>query len=184
MNFSRTRLSLAIAVFIGVAAVADARAQNASALATWDQTLADLETRVKLLRADDRQTVADVASRVRALDVEVTGWLQQRGRPVDPAPQGQDLASVIAGVSRVRALLGQARAASDASGTDSGVFYLGRVDVAVAARAERESPAVTSIDADQLRAVDAKTVTQALSAAPGVTLTRMGARNEGMVYIR
>jgi iron complex outermembrane receptor protein len=110
--------------------------------------------------------------------------LQQRGQPADPAPQGQDLADVAAALSRVRTLVAQARTLQDNGGPQSGVFYLGRVDVAVTARAERDSPSVTTIDADQLRALDAKTVTQALEAAPGVTLHRMGARNEGMVYVR
>ena len=103
---------------------------------------------------------------------------------MDPAPQGQDVADVVAGLSRLRALIGQARTIENNADTNSGVFYLGRVDVAVTARLERESPAVTSLDAEQLRALDAKTVTQALGAAPGVTLHRMGARNEGMVYVR
>lgn len=184
MDLARTGLCIAAAVLIATGADANAQGANTNPLSNWEHTLADLETQVTSLRDDDRQAVADAAGRVRALDAEVTEWLQQRGRPVDPAPQGQDLASVVVSVSRVRALLAQVRAASDPPGADSGVFYLGRVDVAVTARSERDSPAVTSLDAEQLRALDAKTVTQALSAATGVTLQRMGARNEGMVYVR
>ncbi len=184
MDLVRTGLCMATAALIATGGETYAQSQNGDALTTWEHTLSDLETQVTSPRDDDRQAVADVAARARALDAEVTEWLQQRGRPVDPAPQGQDLASVAASVSRVRALLAQVRAASNAPGADSGVFYLGRVDVAVTARTERDSPAVTSLDAEQLRALDAKTVTQALSAAPGVTMQRMGARNEGMVYVR
>jgi hypothetical protein len=143
MNFVRTGLCLVAAIFIGAGAEAAAQTENASPLVKWNQTLAELETQVKSLRDDDRQTVADAAARVRALDAEVTEWLQQRGRPVDPAPQGQDLPSVVAGVSRVRALLAQVRAAADTAGTDSGVFHLGRVDVAVTARFERDSPLIS-----------------------------------------
>src|SRR5262245_49036969 len=111
MNSSRSSLCLALALFIAAGSAAGAQTQDASALAIWDQTLAELETGVRTLRADDREAVAAAAVRLRALEDDVTGWLQQRGRPVDPAPQGTDLASVATGVSRVRALLAQAHAA-------------------------------------------------------------------------
>jgi hypothetical protein len=86
MNFVRTGLCLVAAIFIGAGAEAAAQTENASPLVKWNQTLAELETQVKSLRDDDRQTVADAAARVRALDAEVTEWLQ-RGWPVDPAPR-------------------------------------------------------------------------------------------------
>ncbi len=61
-------------------------------------------------------------------------------------------------------------------------FDLGRIEVT----AERPLPALGSerIEAEQLRAEQREDVAQALDALPGVTLTRVGARNEAAVYVR
>ena len=161
-----------------------AQGTGSSLVTDWERTLGALETQVKSLRPDDQRGTSDAAASVRDLDAKVSAWLQQRGQPIEPSPDGQDLASVVAGLSRVRTLVAQARTIASSPSGEAGVFYLGRVDVAVTAQAERESPSVTTIDAEQLRALDAKTVTEALESAPGVTQYRMGPRNEGMVYIR
>ena len=64
----------------------------------------------------------------------------------------------------------------------AGVFYLGRQDVTVTAKIP--SPGVTTVDSETMQLLDAKTVNEALTIAPGVTLYRTGSRNEGAVYIR
>lgn len=184
MSVVRAVACLAAAVVIGTGSAAHAQSQDVSVLSGWERAVAELEGIVQSLEPGDGPRIVETADRVRALDGEVTTWLQQRGQPVDPVPSGEGLSAVVAELSRVRALVRQARAEFEASGAGAGVFYLGRVDVAVTARVEGENPAVTSLSADQLRALDAKTVTQSLAAAPGVTLQRMGARNEGMVYVR
>jgi iron complex outermembrane receptor protein len=171
------------ATLAGVA-VAGAQGTDAKVVADWERTLSGLETQLHTLGTDDQRGAAAVAAAVRDLDAMVSAWLLQRGQAVEQAREGRDLASVVAGLSRVRALVAQARTIATSASGEAGVFYLGRVDVAVTALAERESPSVTSIDAEQLRALGAKTVTEALESAPGVTQYRMGPRNEGMVYIR
>jgi iron complex outermembrane receptor protein len=133
--------------------------------------------------SDNRLATASAAARVRDLYAQVSRWLEQHGWPIsDSARDGPEQADLVAAVSRLRVLVQQALAIQ--TGSPDSVFYLGRVDVAVTADTHVESPSVTSIDAEQLRALDAKTVTEALEAAPGVTMHRMGARNEGMVFVR
>jgi iron complex outermembrane receptor protein len=73
---------------------------------------------------------------------------------------------------------------------DEGSFYLGRVDVAVtatmadAATAESTPAGASLLDAADLRANGANTLAQTLALAPGVSFTRIGARNETTVYVR
>lgn len=74
------------------------------------------------------------------------------------------------------------QAADAKEADDNGAFRLGRIEVTVTASGA--SPGVTTIDADQMRARDAKTVQDALAVVPGVTLHRVGGRNEAMVYVR
>ena len=149
----------------------------------WTQQLADLEARVKTVRADDQAALAQTATALHDLDVQVSTWLTDRGLTIEPPPaQSARLQDLSAELSRARALIAQARAGSGDDPQGAGVFYLGRVDVAVSAQAT--SVGVTSIDAGELRTFDAKTVGQAAEMSPGVSLHRVGPRNEGMVYIR
>ena len=91
MQVVRAAVCVVLAIFIGAVVEASAQGQDASQLAGWERSLAELEPQVAALRADDRQSIAAAAARLRELDGQVTQWLQQRGRPVDPIPQGQDL---------------------------------------------------------------------------------------------
>jgi iron complex outermembrane receptor protein len=169
---------------IGMAGIAAAQSANPGATVDdWERALASLDAQVKALHPGDADT-AGAASALRDLDAKVTAWLEQRGQPVQPPPDASDLDAIVAELSRVRALVAQARTIASNASPESGVFYLGRVDVAVTATPERDNPSVTSIDAEQLRALDAKTVTEALESASGVTQFRNGPRNEGAVYIR
>ena len=115
--------------------------------------------------------------------MQVSRWLTDRSLTIEPPPaQSTRLPDLTAELSRVRALMSQARAGSADDPQGAGVFYLGRVDVAVSAQAA--SPGLTEVDASDLRWLDAKTVTEAAEVAPGVSLHRVGPRNEGMLYIR
>ena len=109
--------------------------------------------------------------------------MTDRGLTIEAPPaQSPRPADLTVELSRVRALITQARAGSADDPQGAGVFYLGRVDVAVTA--EALSPGVTSVDASDLRLLEAKTVNQAAELAPGVSLYRVGPRNEGILYIR
>jgi iron complex outermembrane receptor protein len=164
-----------------VSPVAAAQSSVSEPVTGWDQRLHDADTTLRTLTPDDEAGRTQLAESIRALDTDISAWLETRGLTVaQPAAEGTRVADLSAALSRVRALLAQARAgATTADGT--GVFYLGRVDVAVTASAP---PGTSTIDDQQMRALDARTVNEALESTPGITLHRMGARNEGMVYLR
>jgi TonB-dependent Receptor Plug Domain len=160
-----------------------AQSPDGSPVQGWVRQFADLEARVRTERTDDQSGLEQTATTLHALDMQVSAWLADRGLTTEPPPpesaRPQDLTVEF---SRVRALLAQARAGSADDPQGAGVFYLGRVDVAVSA--QTASPGVSTVDASDLRSLDAKTVNQAAEAAPGVSLHRVGPRSEGMLDSR
>lgn len=65
----------------------------------------------------------------------------------------------------------------------AGPFHLGRIEVQVTAEAP-QLPGAYMIGGAEIAAHRRTIVTGVLSLAPGVTVSRVGARNEGVVYIR
>lgn len=63
-----------------------------------------------------------------------------------------------------------------------GDFKLGEIQVVV--NGQREAIGGTSIPVEQIRRQDRATVGEAVDMAPGVSLSKVGARNEQMVYVR
>ena len=64
-----------------------------------------------------------------------------------------------------------------------GPFYLGRIEVQVTAEAP-QVPGAYLIGGSEIATHHRPTITAALSLAPGVTVSRVGARNEGVVSVR
>ncbi len=74
-------------------------------------------------------------------------------------------------------------AATSAWSADSPVFRLG--EITVTANAEADMPLTSSrIEQADMRRYDRETVGSALETAPGVNMSRVGARNEQMAYVR
>lgn len=71
-----------------------------------------------------------------------------------------------------------------AEDTTSNEFGLGEIQVNIVGKKGPATIGGTSIGADELRAQDRTTVGEALNLAAGVSLSRVGARNEQMVYVR
>jgi iron complex outermembrane receptor protein len=69
------------------------------------------------------------------------------------------------------------------SGAANGVFSLGRIDVDVKGQAP-SATGVRVVDQAEMQTLDAQTVTEAIATVPGVSLHRVGPRNEGMIYLR
>lgn len=177
---SRVVVCLLVSVVVGFGVVRGVRAQSADAdvIARWTRALAALDARAATVDPGDISARAGVLTAARAIEDEVSRWIAARGQTSPAAaPAGSNPDIVLA---HVRALIDQARTLTSAS--EQGVFYLGRVDVAVAATAAQAG--VSSIGAADMQARDADTVGEAIEAAPGVTLHRVGPRNEAMVYIR
>lgn len=68
------------------------------------------------------------------------------------------------------------------AGAEEPVFELGRVEVV--GHAHKIPAGTESLDADQIEQANRDTVGAALDLLPGVNLTRLGARNEEMVFVR
>ncbi|MGE3277074.1 MAG: TonB-dependent receptor plug domain-containing protein [Vicinamibacterales bacterium] len=158
-------LLLALALLIP----SSAAGQSASPLGGWETALATLER-----RAQSGEPAGAVRADLEALNESVAAWLARHGAPAPPAASGS--ATVPELLDRARDLLARAEAVS------GGAFYLGRIEVSVTA--DSVTPGATVLDAVAMQAVDARTVDDALAAAPGVALQRMGPRNEGMVTVR
>ena len=65
----------------------------------------------------------------------------------------------------------------------SGGFTLGKVEVTGKSDAKK-SPAVTTVSGEEIRQFDRNTVAEAANLVPGVTLSKVGGRNESMVFVR
>ncbi len=64
------------------------------------------------------------------------------------------------------------------------VFTLGEIEVSAKADEETPNPTVDRIYADELRAFDRNTVSEAANLLPGVTASETGARNEQTLHVR
>ena len=68
-------------------------------------------------------------------------------------------------------------------GKNDDVFSLGKVEVSGKSDKE-QSPAVTAVSEEEMLGFDRKTVAEAAALVPGVTISKIGARNESMVFVR
>jgi iron complex outermembrane recepter protein len=161
--------------------------------AAWQQRLNLLESGVRRVQAGDgaaRQRLADGLSELRR---DMAAWTTAHPATSAAVSAGAEpplatLADLAAEVGRLRALISQLRSAGE--GGDAGAFYLGRVDVAVAAEAPATATAEMApagaavLQSSELQAHDRNALAGALAMAPGVTFTRVGSRNETTVYVR
>jgi len=122
----------------------------------------DLEARVRSVRAGRSDRERKTATALHALDLQCAGWLADRGLTVEAHPPRAHDCRICRRALARSCTAGQARGQLRRS-RGAGVFYLGRVDVAVSGRAD--SPGVTSVDASDLRLFDAKTDNEAAEMA-------------------
>jgi iron complex outermembrane receptor protein len=190
--------SAAIAVCVWcLAATAMVSAASAqSPVAAWQQRLARIESTFSRLPAGDTAARERLARDLAQLRQDVTTWLatfapaQREEQPWLAEPgTTTSVEELAAEIGRLRAAISRVGAALEPGG-DTGVFYLGRVDVAVSARptttatTEMTPAGATVLDASDLQANDRTALAGALELAPGVTFTRIGPRNETAVYVR
>ena len=67
---------------------------------------------------------------------------------------------------------------------DSSVFTLGEIRVTASGNKDSDNFGGSTVDIDEMRQQDRNTVGEALNLAPGISLSKVGARNEQMAYIR
>ncbi len=66
---------------------------------------------------------------------------------------------------------------------NSTVFSLGKIEVT--GKSDKDSsPAVTTVSGEDMLTFDRKTVAEAANLLPGVTISKVGPRNESMIYVR
>ena len=190
------RLAAAVAalVLLALAPGAAASQPGDDPVSAWQQRLDQASAALGRVPAGDADAVSRLAVEVSALRDEIAVWLAQfppAAESADPwLPQAVPLAAVedVAGeIGRLRAVL--SRIASALQGGEPGAFYLGRVEVTVTAAAETTAAgaapiASTVIGADAIAANDRSSLSGALALAPGVSLVRIGSRNETAVYVR
>jgi len=72
---------------------------------------------------------------------------------------------------------------AEEKGESSNVFSLGKIEVSGKSD-KQQSPAITTVGSEEMLEFDRKTVAEAASLIPGVTISKVGPRNESMVYVR
>lgn len=124
--------------------------------------------------ADLRRAESDL----RLLRREVEAYAETQSMDL-PAPAARhDRACLLAEASAIRAALEEQQ--RQKPGT---AFHLARIEVNVTASVEQLSTAST-LDESDFRARDSRTVPEALNLTPGVSIQRVGPRNERGVFIR
>lgn len=195
MDRQPRRLAAALAALVLLAlAPAAAALPGDDPVSTWQQRLDQVSAALGRVAAGDAGAVSRLAVDVTALRDEIAVWLARfppAAETADPwLPQAGPLATLedVAGeIGRLRAVL--SRIASALQGGDAGAFYLGRVEVTVTAAAETTPAgaapvASTVIGSEAIAANDRSSLSGALALAPGVSLVRIGSRNETAVYVR
>lgn len=146
--------------------------QQANPAIDWLTELQSLEARLK---ASNQQELPGVLVSLQSLEKEI-----QLGNPIDlPAlPKSSGKQELLTYVGQVRKTLEERERTRPGS-----AFYLGRVEVNVAADAT-QVPTATTIDESEYRQRDLRVVTDALNLVPGVSVQRIGPRNERGVFVR
>lgn len=193
----RRRLAAVLAALVLLAlspGAAAAPAPGDDPVPAWQQRLDQAAAALGRVPAGDADAVSRLAVDVSALRDEIAGWLARFPPAVEsaepwlpPAVPSGTVEDVAGEIGRLRAVL--SRIASALQGGDPGAFYLGRVEITVTAAAETTpvgaAPiASTVIDSDAIAANDRSSLSGALALAPGVSLVRIGSRNETAVYVR
>jgi hypothetical protein len=78
------RSSTFVSVCVVTAAPMWAQGTDRGPVPSWTQQLADIETRARTVRADDRAGLDRMATALHALDMQVSGWLADRGLTLEP----------------------------------------------------------------------------------------------------
>ena len=149
----------------------------------WMTDLQALEAGLRALLSDDAASLERLREQATTLRHRIQQWLARNpqarlsaARPSQPAPLSRE--SLMVEARELRRLIEEVIRLSPA-----GPFNLGRVEIEVTAEAPKV-PNAYVITGSEIEARNAATVTAALSLAPGVTVSRVGARNEGVIYLR
>lgn len=145
------------------------------------QTWLDWLTRLQFLEASARAAdgaAPEIQGRLEALAAEMRAWLGSNPAVDVPAPAADSSASLS---DRIRDLQGTVRAIARQSPDNP--FNLGRVEVHVTAELPQTLTAEI-VGQEEMRKRNIQSVPEALNLVPGVSLQRIGPRNETGVFVR
>ncbi|MEN6532349.1 MAG: TonB-dependent receptor, partial [Bryobacteraceae bacterium] len=138
--------------------------------------LQSIQSRLKDLRQDDRQGVADLSAEVRSIYRQLQA--RQAAGDIGTPPESPSYDALQEYVSAFRHHLEELERQRP-----GGAFFLGRIEVNVVADAV-QVPTAETVDEAQYRERNARVISEALNLVPGVSIQRIGARNERGVFVR
>ncbi|HYO80925.1 MAG TPA: TonB-dependent receptor [Bryobacteraceae bacterium] len=150
--------------------------QQRSALVDWLAAVQTIERRL------DSDATADVRGELQSLHREIAAW--NAGRPdarVDLPEPPSELTNLSALQGHIAALRRGVEAAERAR--PGSAFYAGRVELNVTAT-PLQFPTAVTLDEAEYRLRNLPKVADALNLLPGVTIQKIGPRNERGVYVR
>ncbi len=147
----------------------------------WLSSLQALEARVNSDSNPSASARGEMAAELTRIHREVRTWAESNdvASLAFPAPpSGDDLASMHAAVTRLRAFVEETQRRMP-----SGIFNLGRIEVDVY---DDANPSLTTVRLDEAeyRQRDLRVLPDALNLVPGVSIQRIGPRNERGIFIR
>ncbi|MCZ2156646.1 MAG: Plug domain-containing protein, partial [Bryobacterales bacterium] len=166
------RIALLVSLFLLSSPAAFS--QQTGSIIEWLTTLQEINTR---LQANNNAT-----TELRTLHREITAWSTGRsdgGVKIPDFPPGEpSRQQLVDYVANLRGVLEQAERSRP-----GGAFHAGRIEVNVTASAA-QVPTASTLDESDYRMHNLPKTADALNLLPGVTIQRIGPRNERGVYVR
>ncbi len=151
-------------------------AQHGDAAIQWLTRLQAMQASLQRKGPDASDEQARIAADYQLLRREIEASMGLEPMPAPPASEGR--VALLAAVTSLREALERQQREKP-----GGAFQLARIEVNVSASLPQLSTAET-IDETEFRERNLRTIPDALNLMPGVTIQRIGARNERGVYIR
>jgi iron complex outermembrane receptor protein len=153
-------------------------AQTNERVLTWLTRLQAIQAELRTMPDGGVDELKSVAAELRAVrrDVELAG--EMRSAELAAVAAGNDRMGLLEEATALRALLEQQQ--RQQPGT---AFHLARMEVNVSA-AVAQLPTAVTLEESDYRKRDLRTVVDALNLTPGVSIQRIGPRNERGVFVR
>lgn len=157
-------------------ALAFSAAQSSDPIIDWLTRLQAIQANLRRLSGTEGDDLSRAAADLRAVRRAVVA--SSAAIPLPEPAAGGDRAALLAEAAALRAALEERL--RQQPGTP---FHLARIEVNVTAEVEQLSTAST-LDESEYRRRDLRTIPDALNLTPGVSIQRVGPRNERGVFIR
>src|SRR5262245_8496208 len=152
--------------------------QQSDPVIEWLTSLQTMQVQLRDGRASHE--IEEIARETRQLHAEIAAWAatQPNGIAAPVSPEQTSPEALLVYVTGLRESLEQYERKKPGS-----PFYMGRIDVNVSAGAV-QVPTAATLEQSDIRERDYRVVPNALNLVPGVSIQRIGPRNERGVYVR